>query len=227
MITKYSPQQSQSPKPNILLPSIPTPSWQPKEPSNEASPLNDLKCLVSAVNPASVLLEPTPVNKLTQIFNQILSQMPPLGMSTSPATTTVQLLPPQVPSQPPENSELDCPLDLSTVPCKSNCYQPRTTQNLSPQTGSATNVNEIRSDNFCRRNRTSISSTQPQLSANVRILVVRLASVEGLCKYGSKISGQKKRSWPERLLSGVRPRRINHDQIPSFFWKEMSASSAM
>ena len=160
MVTKYTPLQSQSPKPNAPLAQTATPPWQPKEPSTQVSPLNELECFVSTANPASLLLESAPVNKLAKFLSQIFTHMPPLGIPQPSTPIPVQPLPPHLLTEPSQDCELDCPLDLSTVAYRSNCCQSRTSQNLSPQTGSATNADETKSDNFCRRNRTSISSTQ-------------------------------------------------------------------
>ncbi|EUB62843.1 Zinc finger protein 2 [Echinococcus granulosus] len=135
-----------------------------KEASAQESPFNELKCLVSGANSTNTLPEQTPVDKLQQIFNQILTQMPPLGIIQPPASAPIQppvtSIPQQLPSQSSENYEMDSPLDLSTVSYRSNDYQSSTLQNLSPHAGSAASANETRSDSFCRRNRTSISSTQ-------------------------------------------------------------------
>nr|CDS19036.1 homeobox [Echinococcus granulosus] len=164
MFIKYAPYHSQSSKPNLLLLPFTTPLWQPREASAQESPFNELKCLVSGANSTNTLPEQTPVDKLQQIFNQILTQMPPLGIIQPPASAPIQppvtSIPQQLPSQSSENYEMDSPLDLSTVSYRSNDYQSSTLQNLSPHAGSAASANETRSDSFCRRNRTSISSTQ-------------------------------------------------------------------
>nr|CDS32718.1 zinc-finger homeobox [Hymenolepis microstoma] len=158
MYIKFSPCQSQSPKSNLLLPPIPTPPWQPREVSDRLSPLNELECLVSAANSANNPPDSTPNDKLQQIFSQILTQMPPLEMIPPISFSQV---PPHLESQQNQLNELESPLDLSTVSYRSSDHHsPNHLQALSPQTGSATSANEARSDNFCRRNRTSISSTQ-------------------------------------------------------------------
>uniref|UniRef100_A0A915ETJ3 Zinc finger homeobox protein 3 n=1 Tax=Echinococcus canadensis TaxID=519352 RepID=A0A915ETJ3_9CEST len=164
MFIKYAPYHSQSSKPNLLLLPFTTPSWQPREASAQESPFNELECLVSGANSTNTLPEQIPVDNLQQIFNQILTQMPPLGIIQPPASAPIQppvtSTPQQLPSQSSENYEMDSPLDLSTVSYRSNDYQSSTLQNLSPHAGSAASANETRSDSFCRRNRTSISSTQ-------------------------------------------------------------------
>ncbi|KAM3182548.1 hypothetical protein ACTXT7_012135 [Hymenolepis weldensis] len=158
MYMKFSPHQSQSPQSNLFFPPLPTPPWQPREVVDQVPPLNELDGLVSAVNSVSDPLASTPINKLQQIFSQILTQMPPLGMIPPPSSSQVPL---HSSTQQAQLNEPESPLDLSTVACRSNGHQPPNhLQTLSPQTGSATSANEARSDNFCRRNRTSISSTQ-------------------------------------------------------------------
>ncbi|KAM7541735.1 hypothetical protein Aperf_G00000008852 [Anoplocephala perfoliata] len=154
MYVKYAPHQSQSPKPPLFLPPMPTPPWQLREAVNQTLPVNELGSLIYAAASADSTLESSSINKLQQIFNQILSQM------TQPTAVPHQapLLPA---SKPTELNESDSPLDLSTVSIRSNGQlSPSNLPNLSPQTGSSTSGNETKSDNFCRRNRTSISSTQ-------------------------------------------------------------------
>lgn len=164
MFIKHAPHQSQSPKPNLLLPPFPSPPWQHKEASTQAAPLSELKCLVSGADSTNALLDSTSVDNLQQIFNQIFTQMPPLGImqlpASAPGQSPVISASQQLPSQSSENYEMDSPLDLSTVSYRSNDHQSPTLQNLSPHASSAASANETRSDNFCRRNRTSISSTQ-------------------------------------------------------------------
>ncbi|VDK31496.1 unnamed protein product [Taenia asiatica] len=161
---KHASHQSQSPKPNFFRPSFSTPPWQPREASTQATTPSELKCSVSGAKPTNAQLDLTSVERLQQIFNRILAQIPPLGIiqlpPSAPGQPAVTSTPQQLPSQPFENYEMDSPLDLSTVPYRSNDNQSSTVQNLSPHASSTVSVNETRSDTFCRRNRTSISSTQ-------------------------------------------------------------------
>ncbi|VDN96704.1 unnamed protein product [Rodentolepis nana] len=158
MYIKLSPYQSQSPNSNLFLPPMPTPPWQPREVIDHVSPLNELESLVSAASTTNIPPESTPNDKLQQIFNQILTQMPPLEMISPMSFSQVPL---HLASEQNQLNEHESPLDLSTVSFRtSDHHSPNQLQTLSPQTGSATSAIEARSDNFCRRNRTSISSTQ-------------------------------------------------------------------
>lgn len=159
MYVKNAPHQSQSPKPPLFLPPIPTPPWQLREAVNQAPPTNEFVSLISGANPVDSILDSTSINKLQQIFSHILNQMPLMGMIQPSAAPVQPSLRPA--SQQVELSESDSPLDLSIVSSRSNGHQsPSNLLHLSPQTGNSAGANESRSDNFCRRNRTSISSTQ-------------------------------------------------------------------
>ncbi|KAL5107756.1 Zinc finger protein 2 [Taenia crassiceps] len=205
MFIKHAPHQSQSPKPNLLLPPFPPPPWQPWEASAPAAPLSELKCMVSGANSTNALLDPTSVDKLQQIFNRIFSQMPPLGIirlpSPAPGQPPVTSTPQQLPLQPSENYEMDSPLDLSTVSYRSNDHQSSALQNHSPQASSAASANET-------------STTRLQIS-NQRAKEKKLARATAICNETSlhqpRVDSQFLLEGNECKLCDVKIKRISEE----------------
>ncbi|VDD79900.1 unnamed protein product [Mesocestoides corti] len=141
-------QQQQQMNPTLEAPVVPLPYIvPPRESSTQPPSLGHYDCHVSGPNASNAFSESSPISSdlLKQFIMQLLqNQIPPLGAPPPPL--------------PFEVDELDSPLDLTTGSSRSNDQESPHSENHSPVTSSV--ATEARPENFCRRNRTSISLSQ-------------------------------------------------------------------